>query len=651
MCGIAGFLSSIHIPKDCAGWLYGMARTMANRGPDDEGIWFDPKEGVGLAHSRLSVIDLSPEGHQPMSSMSGRYIIVYNGEIYNYKKIRSELNGMNIRWRGHSDTEVLLAAIDTWGLEEAIKRSNGMFAFALWDRREQILWLGRDRLGIKPLYYARTKNGIVFGSELKACKMYPNFKAEIDRCSLSLYLRHNCIPAPHTIYKSTWKLRPGHLLRIPRDSLHEGGMIPQSYCYWDSRTIAEAGQNNCVQSTTDEVIEQFDKLLRDSVKKRMVSDVPLGAFLSGGIDSSTVVALMQAQSSRPVKTYSIGSFNRGYNEAVYAKEVARHLKTDHTELYVSPQEAMETIPILPTLYDEPFSDSSQIPTYLVSKLARNHVTVSLSGDGGDELFGGYNRHFIVHEIWRKLGWIHPLLRTVTAKSLRSLSPVRWDNLFYKINRLLPAKKQFNRAGDKIHKFSEILSLLTPESMYQDLCSHWKKPEDVVVDGYEPLTNVTDPEFHANLSDFSHWMMYMDLISYLPDDILTKVDRASMGVSLEVRVPFLDYRVVEFAWRLPLSMKIRNGQGKWILRQILHRYVPKELVDRPKSGFGVSIDSWLRGALKEWAEELLSEKRLKEEGFFNLEPIRKKWAEHLSGSRNWQYHLWDVLMFQAWLEVN
>ncbi|OEU78154.1 MAG: asparagine synthase (glutamine-hydrolyzing) [Desulfobacterales bacterium C00003060] len=651
MCGIAGFLSPVSTPFDYERRLKSMAMTMVHRGPDDEGVWFDVQAGIGLAHRRLSIIDLTPEGHQPMISFSGRYVITYNGEIYNFEHIRNELDKEHIPRRGHSDTEALLAAIDVWGLEAALNRFNGMFAFGLWDRKERILWLCRDRLGIKPLYYATTKKGIVFGSELKAIKAYPNFDAEIDRNILAVYLRHNCVPAPYSIYKNTWKLRPGHILRISIDDLQEEKELPHSYCYWDAGAIAEAGQNNSFQGNTDEAIEELDVILCDSAKRRMVSDVPLGAFLSGGIDSSTVVALMQVQSRLPVKTFSIGSDAIGYDEAVYASEVARHLGTDHTELYVSPQEAMDIIPLLPMVYDEPFSDSSQIPTFLVSKLAKREVTVSLSGDGGDELFGGYNRHFMVPQIWKKTGWTHPLVRTIVAKSLQSISPVKWNSLFNNINRFLPAKVQFNRAGDNIHKFSDTLPMRSPELMYRSLCSHWKNPENCTIDGREPLTNITNVDLHANLADFSHRMMFLDLISYLPDDILTKVDRASMSVSLEARLPLLDHRIVEFAWSLPVSMKIRNGQGKWILRQVLYKYVPRELVDRPKAGFGIPIDSWLRGPLRDWAEALLDESKLWQEGYFNPDPIRQKWEEHLAGKRNWSYHLWDVLMFQGWLENN
>jgi len=650
MCGIAGFLSSDHISDNPAGLLYHMAETMVRRGPDDEGVWYDADSGIGLAHRRLSIIDLSRKGHQPMMSFSERYVIVYNGEIYNFNEMRRELDSESIPWRGNSDTEVLLAAIEIWGLEGALSRVNGMFAFALWVREERVLWLCRDRLGIKPLYYAKMGKGIIFGSELKAIKTHPDFNAEIDRGALTLYLRHNCIPAPYTIYKNTWKLRPGHILRISLGDLNEGREL-QPFCYWDARVVAKSGQNSSFQGATTEAIEQLDTLLRDSVRKRMLSDVPLGAFLSGGIDSSMVVALMQAQSDRPVKTFSIGSEIQGYNEATHAKKVALHLGTDHTELYVSEQDAMDVIPELPTLFDEPFADSSQIPTFLVSKLARCHVTVSLSGDGGDELFGGYNRHFLVPKIWQLLGWIHPAFRRIASKGLLKVSPVTLNNLFGKLNVVMPSNRQFSHVGDKIQKFAGVLPSKTPEFMYRELCSHWMNPENIVEDGFEPLTNITDYDLYANLPDFPHRMMYMDLITYLPDDILTKVDRASMGVSLEARVPILDHRVVEFAWSLPLSMKIRNGKGKWILRQVLDKYVPEELIDRPKAGFGIPIDSWLRGSLRDWAESLLDEKRLKNEGFFTPAPIREKWEEHLSGKCNWQYHLWDILMFQAWLEYN
>jgi asparagine synthase (glutamine-hydrolysing) len=426
-------------------------------------------------------------------------------------------------------------------------------------------------------------------------------------------------------------------------------MEPDISTYWSAEKVAESGMADTFTGSLDEAIEQLDGILREAVKIRMVADVPIGAFLSGGYDSSTVVAMMQAQSTRPVKTFTIGYSESGYNEAEDAKAVAKHLGTEHTELYVTPRDAMDVIPKLPTLYDEPFSDSSQIPTFLISQLARHYVTVALSGDGGDELFGGYNRHFWVLNIWKKIGRIYPLLRDLASRGLQTISPLKWDLIFYKLNDLLPLKRKFSRMGDKIYKFSEILPLKTPEMMYQVLCSHWKKPEDIVVSGRELLTNITNSAELAYFLDFTHRIMYLDLITYLPDDILTKLDRASMGVSLEARVPILDHRVVEFAWKLPLDMKIRNGKGKWILRQVLNKYVPEKLVERPKMGFGIPIDAWLRGPLRDWAEAFLEESRLRQEGYFNPQPIRQKWAEHLSGKRNWTYHLWDVLMFQGWLE--
>jgi asparagine synthase (glutamine-hydrolysing) len=647
MCGIAGYYC-FTTPIDHTQTLNAMGEAVSHRGPDDAGIWFDKDNGVGLAHRRLSIIDLSNEGHQPMMSHSGRYMIVYNGEIYNFSDIRCELDSGSTPWRGHSDTEVLLSAIDAWGIDSAIKRFVGMFAFALWDRQERVLLLCRDRLGIKPLYYSQTACGVVFGSELKAIKAHPEFRPEIDRDALTLYLRHNCIPAPYTIYRNTWKIRPGNILRISSNDLRDSNLLSRSYCYWDARCVAESGQNNLYHGSDDEAIYELEAVLLDAVKKRMISDVPLGAFLSGGIDSSTIVSLMQAQSDRPVKTFSIGSESQGYNEATYAKEVALHLGTEHTELYLSDRDIMDVIPQLPALFDEPFSDSSQIPTYLVSKLARQQVTVCLSGDGGDELFGGYNRHIWGPKIWQLFGWMHPALRSVVANSLLSVSTVWWNDIFYIFNRFIPANKRLSRVGDNLHKFAEILPSKSLEQMYRGLCSHWKEPDKVVINGTEPITNITDMQYYAVLPDSSHRMMYMDLITYLPDDILTKVDRATMGVSLEGRVPFLDHRVVEFAWRLPLSLKIRNNQRKWILRQVLYKYIPKRLVDRPKMGFGIPIDFWLRGSLRDWAEDLLDVSRMRQEGFFEASIVWKKWKEHISCDRNWQYDLWDILMFQSWL---
>jgi len=647
MCGITGFINVSRLMghEELLAIATGMADMLYNRGPNDSGAWVDDNTGIALGHRRLSIIDLSPEGHQPMHSTSGRYVVVFNGEIYNFKQLREELEPLGYYFRGHSDTEVLLAAVEHWGIEDAVKRFIGMFAFALWDKKKRMLYLVRDRLGIKPLYYGWLDKTFAFSSELKAFKKHPDFKGTIDRNSLTLLLRHNYIPTPYSIYENIYKLSPGTILTISCDGNIE---LSTPKTYWNIKEIVERGNTNIFKGTVQEAVDYLDKLLRDAIKMRMVADVPLGAFLSGGVDSSTVVALMQVQSAQPIKTFSIGFHESGYNEADHAKAVASHLSTNHTELYVSSAQALSVIPKLPNLYDEPFSDSSQIPTYLVAQLARQHVTVSLSGDGGDELFAGYNRYFWGRNIWQKIGWMPNTTRQFLAKVITLLPPHTWENIFLKLGPVLPKKIKQRNPGDKLHKLAEVLAVNSPEGMYHNLVSHWKNPAEVVIGAFEPPTVLTDRNCWANLQDFTQQMMYLDMVTYLPDDILTKVDRASMGVSLEARVPILDHRVVEFACQLPLTMKI-NGQGKWLLRQVLYRYVPKKLIERPKMGFGVPIDHWLRGPLREWAEELLNENRIKQEGYFNPEPIRKLWQEHLSGERNWQYYLWDILMFQAWLE--
>jgi asparagine synthase (glutamine-hydrolysing) len=645
MCGICGFLVGARKLNDAESRIRQMIAALAHRGPDDSGIWIESSAAVGLGHRRLAVIDLSPEGRQPMVSESGRYVITFNGEIYNFRELRAELEPSGHAFRGHSDTEVGLAAIEQWGLEGAIKRFIGMFALALWDRSEQQLHLARDRLGEKPLYYGWVSDTFLFGSELKALRAYPGWHAEVDRNALALYVRHNCIPAPHSIYKGIRKLLPGTVLTVKPDLAASNAAAPAPY--WSAREAVENGTANEFAESTADAADQLEGLLRQVVLQKMVADVPLGAFLSGGVDSSTVVALMQAQSNRPVRTFTIGFHEAEYNEAEAAKAVAQHLGTDHTELYVTPAEAMDVIPSLPELYDEPFADSSQIPTYLVSKLTRQHVTVSLSGDGGDELFGGYNRYFLGRRLWNTVGWVPKGLRQLGAKALVSISPQHWNGA---ARRLPSLASRVTNPGDKAHKLAAIFGVESPEVMYHGLVSHWESPAAVVIGGTEPYTVLTDRSQWADLADFTERMMYLDLVTYLPDDILVKVDRASMAVSLEARVPLLDHRVVEFAWRLPLSLKIRNGQGKWLLRQVLYKYVPRELIERPKMGFGVPIDHWLRGPLRNWAEALLAEDRLKREGYFNPHPIRQKWLEHLSGRRNWQYHLWDILMFQAWLEA-
>jgi asparagine synthase (glutamine-hydrolysing) len=645
MCGIVGRIDRTLQADDWKGQLRKMTDCIPHRGPDDEGIWYDVQHGVGLGHRRLSIIDTSTAGAQPMQSPDGQLVIVYNGEVYNFRELKQELAHRGHSFQSHTDTEVILAAVQEWGVERAVRRFNGMFAFALWDQRERCLSLVRDRVGIKPLYYGRVNSGILFGSELKSFRAARGFDPVVDRNALALYFRHNYIPAPHAIYEGVWKLPPGCMLRI--ESQNSGhGVLPDPQPYWELEQVVQRGQDNMFRGSDKEAVSELDELLRDATDRRMIADVPLGAFLSGGIDSSTVVALMQAQSHQPVKTFSIGFNQSEYNEATHAKAVAERLGTDHTEMYVKSQEARDVIPKLPHLYDEPFADSSQIPTYLVSKLAREQVTVSLSGDGGDELFGGYRRYATGRDLWAQISRIPEWGRRGLGAVLRNTPSSVWDLGFNWMN---PHLEQYGRPGtvsDKLQKAGEVLALAGQRELYGRLTSHWKRPEHLVRNwaGSPKLDEVP-----KTLHDFTHYMMYMDAKKYLPDDILVKVDRASMGVSLEARVPLLDHRVVEHAWRLPLHLKVRDGQEKWILRQVLHKYVPKELFDRPKMGFGVPIGHWIRGPLRGWAESLLEETRLREEGYLNPRPIREKWKEHVQGHADWKYHLWDVLMFQAWLE--
>ena len=650
MCGITGFIDLRRgTPNDALrATAQRMADTLRHRGPDDAGVWVDAAAGIALGHRRLSILDVSAAGHQPMISESGRYVITYNGEIYNFQELRHELEGSSRQrptFSGHSDTEVLLACFDRWGVEASLPRLNGMFAFAVWDRQEHALHLCRDRMGEKPLYYGWMANVFLFGSELKALRACPEFRAEVNRDALALYLRHNCIPAPHSIYQGIYKLLPGRYLRLAGDTRMGTAPVP----YWSLKEAVERGVGEPFRCTEQEATKQLETLLRDAVKIRMVSDVPLGTFLSGGVDSSTVTALMQSQSARPIRTFSIGVCDIEYNEAVDAAAVARHLGTQHTELYVNPAEAMAVIPKLPTMYDEPFADSSQIPTFLISQLARRDVTVGLSGDGGDEIFGGYNRHVWSDQLWKTIGWIPRSARRVAAAALTSFRVQSWESFFRMVDPILPAKMKHRTPGYKLHKLAGVLGLQDRAAMYFGLVSHWIDPASVVIGGREPATALnTSGAWKIQPSSIQE-MMFLDAVTYLPDDILTKVDRASMAVSLEARVPFLDHRVVEFASRIPVSMKIRNAQGKWLLRQVLYRHVPRELVDRPKSGFGIPLAAWLRGPLRDWAQSLLDERRLRDDGFFHPQPIREKWEEHISGKMNWQYHIWDVLMFQAWLE--
>lgn len=649
MCGIAGFIAhpSRLTREEGITLANTMGTALLHRGPDDGGCWDDVNSGVFMAHRRLAIVDLSTAGKQPMHSASGRFVMVFNGEIYNHLSLRKELEdrGLAPAWKGHSDSETLLAGFDAWGVETTITRAIGMFAIALWDRQETTLTLIRDRLGEKPLYYGWQGDTFLFASELKALKLHPNFRAEIDHNALALMMRHSYIPAPYSIYQGISKLLPGSLLTISRQDYNA-----QPRRYWDARQVVADGLAEPFRGSPDEAVEALHELLRDSVAQQMVADVPLGAFLSGGVDSSTIVALMQAQSSRPVRTFTIGFNEAGYDEAKYAKAVALHLGTDHTELYVSPQQALDVIPRLPNLYCEPFADSSQIPTFLISQLTRQDVTVSLSGDGGDELFGGYNNYVLGQRMWGNLSPFPMGLRQGLARMISSVSPQVWNRLFKPIQGLLPSSLAQANMGDKLHKGADVMACKTSADLYRMLVSGWQQPADLVRGGIEPSTVLTDTGLQLQTDNFVHQMMALDLLMYLPDDILTKVDRAAMSVGLETRVPLLDHRIVEFAWRLPLDYKLCNGIGKWPLRQVLYRYVPKELIERPKMGFSIPIGRWLRGPLRGWAEDLLDESLLRQAGYLNPAPIRQKWAEHLSGERNWQAQLWNVLMFQAWLRT-
>jgi len=607
-----------------------MTQELRHRGPDDSGTWVDARWGMALGHRRLSIVDLSRHGHQPMRSACGRFRIVYNGEIYNHALLRKELEGLGHRFRGHSDTEVLVESLAEWGIGDTVRRLIGMFAFAVWDQRRSRMTLVRDRIGIKPVYYGWVNGCLLFGSELKAIRAHPAFHADIDRGAVARLLRHGYIPAPHSIYRGIQKLPAGTMLVVSRETASDGA---DPMPWWEMDEAVGEGLTTPFRGSADEAVAELDRLLRDSVAQRMEADVPLGAFLSGGIDSSTVVALMQAQTAQPVRTFSIGFREFGYDEAPFAKAVASHLGTEHTECYVTPADACNVIPRLPELYDEPFADPSQIPTFLVSQMSRNHVTVCLSGDGGDELFCGYDRYWYMSRLWRRIGWCPPTIRRVVSRLASALAGPLGSRTIAR----------------KLRTLAELTSPANSGELYARFNSHWRQMDTVVLGldaneaGVSPLDHVPGSR------SFLEHMMYVDSVTYLPDDILVKLDRASMAVGLEARVPVLDHRVVEFAWRVPLEFKTRGHDTKWLLRRVLEQYVPHELIDRPKMGFGVPIDVWLRGPLREWAEELLSHERLRRQGFFDPEPIRSKWQEHLSGRHDWQYLLWDVLMFQAWLE--
>ncbi|HEY5810104.1 MAG TPA: asparagine synthase (glutamine-hydrolyzing) [Povalibacter sp.] len=642
MCGITGFLSAdAFTPRtngssaeDPARILDAMADTLAHRGPDDRGTWIDADAGIGLGHRRLSIIDLSADGHQPMVSASQRYVIVFNGEIYNYRALSAELAARGHQFRGHSDTEVLLAAVEAWGLDEALRRANGMFAIALWDRSERVLHLARDRIGKKPLFYGWLGNSLVFASELKAFFAHPQFELQVDPDSLALFLRHGYVPAPWSILRRVFKLLPGSRLALRAQDVAAGAGAhdPHRSCtrYWNAQEILGAAVANPLRASTDETLNELDSLLRDAVASRLFADVPLGAFLSGGIDSSLVVALMQAQSARPVRTFSIGFHDPRRNEAPEARAVAEHLGTDHTELYVTGESALELVPEMPRLFDEPFADSSQIPTFLVARLARQSVKVALSGDGGDELFAGYMRYQRALRVWQVHQSVPAPLRKGLAWALRT---------------------QTTRESrvSKLAKVAAELQADSPAGIHLNRMSRWRNPTSVVPGAKEHPTPFTRAEWQLPGGDVAHALMYLDLVTYLPEDILVKVDRATMAVGLEARAPLLDYRVVELAFRIPTDLKLRDNQQKWILRQLLRRYLPDTLIKRPKIGFGAPVGAWLEGPLRPWAQDLLDPARISREGYLLAGPIAALWQEFLGGQRKWHTHLWNVLMFQAWLE--
>jgi len=652
MCGIAGLFSPIGgCPLDIQEVSRRMVRQLTHRGPDDEGVWYESSSGVSLAHRRLSIFDLSAAGHQPMLSHCGRYVVVFNGEIYNHQAIRQELQGEaiggNELWRGHSDTETLLAAIARWGLAKALDKSVGMFAFALWDRKEKVLHLARDRAGEKPLYYGLHKGTLLFASELKAIRAYPGFQGEVDRDALAQLLCRNVIPSPLSIYRGILKLPPGTTLTVTQDDILKGILDAQKP-YWSLLDVAVTGQDNLFKGDAVEACDELERLLKQSISGQMLADVPVGAFLSGGIDSSTVVALMQAKSTRPVKTFTIGFHDGGYDESHNARAIATHLGTDHTEFYVTPEQALSVIPRLPKLYDEPFADASQIPTFLVSELAQRDVKVCLSGDGGDELFGGYNRYVAGVQLWSHLGFLPKTVRVGLARGIRSIRPAAWDLSIDRFGSILPPAWRVRTPGVKLHKIAEMLTSSTFEEVYWRLATNGVNSDRLVIGG-QTSTCLSSKQLSAiKKLPVEHQMMCMDGMIYLPDDILVKVDRAAMGVSLEPRVPMLDHRVIEFAWSLPLDMKIRQSQGKWLLRKVLERHVPKVLTDRPKSGFGVPLGSWLRGPLRGWAEELLDPKKIRDQGYFDASHIRDIWRYHLDGRGDRSSQIWGILTFQAWL---
>lgn len=641
MCGIGGCYG-LNINSQLTPILTAMGEALLHRGPDGVGFWADNDTGVGLVHRRLSIIDLSPEGKQPMVSVSGRYIIVFNGEIYNFEALRQELDeaAAGNFWRGRSDTEVLLACLETWGFEQTLSKLVGMFAMALWDREERLLILVRDRLGEKPLYYGQLDGiGGIFASELKAIRAVSTCALEIDREAVSEFMRFGYIRAPHSIYKGIYKIPPACFVKI---SLKDG-RATSPVSYWNlGRSVQGESRRDISVCSDSELVGVLHDQLKTAVASQLVSDVPLGAFLSGGVDSSVVVALMQAQSSKPVRTFTIGFHHDAFNEAPYAKAVAKHLGTEHTELYVSPDDALAIIPSLHAVYDEPFADSSQIPTILLSRMTRKHVTVALSGDGGDEIFAGYPRYQLTSALWHRIRRYPPPMRKALAAGMAAISPQSWDRLLAFLPGL--GHREFN--GRRIHRLAQMGVCESLGEMYVRLMTRWQ-PEDCLVVG---TAGPKSPDDMLNFGDdgikaLRRW----DVLNYLPDDLLVKVDRAAMSASLETRAPMLDYRVVELAMSLPMRVLVKDGTGKWALRRVLDHYVPSSLIDRPKAGFEVPLADWLRGPLRPWAEALLAPGRLKREGYLDADKVLAVWRQHVSGAADRSLHLWNVLIFESWLE--
>ena len=659
MCGLTGFLGKPQLDSlEMQSCVSQMSDTLFHRGPDDKGTWVDNKSGIALGHQRLSILDLSAAGHQPMHSTSGRFVLAFNGEIYNHLDIRKEIELYESKpklWNGHSDTETLLGAFEVWGIEKTLGKCNGMFAFSLWDVKKEVLTLGRDRFGEKPLYYGWVKNSFVFGSELKAIKAFPDFDNKINRDALSDYLRFMYVPAPKSIYDDIYKLEPGSYIQI--DSRTKNNKDIEPVKYWNFLDEIKEGKKKIFKDE-NEALFALEDALEDSIKLQMLADVPVGAFLSGGVDSSLIVSLMQKYSTQPVKTFTVGFEESEFDESPFSKAVAKHLGTNHHELFVSSEEMRSVIALLPEMYDEPFADSSQIPTHLVSVAAKEEVTVSLSGDAGDELFGGYNRYLWAPRIWNKVSWIPFPLRRFLGSSMTALSENKWNSIGSAVNSIYAGSDGILRLGEKAHKLGKKLNLAKDfDGLYFSLVTEWEDPGSLVkkqehVDNEDYISDFFERINKSGLEiKSSSRMMSLDSVTYLPDDILCKVDRAAMAKSLETRVPFLDHRVASLSCRLPMSMKIRGNEGKWALRKILYKYVPKNLIERPKSGFSIPLDRWLRGPLREWAEELLDESRIEEEGYFHAKPIREYWNQHLNGTNDWGSKLWVILMFQSWLKEN